>query len=48
MKEKDIKCQCGKLIGKWRNGKLYLYCKQCKKEVEVTFEPVETIKHKEP
>ena len=43
MAEKDLKCHCGKLLGKVKNGKLYLYCKQCKKEVQidVIFEPVQ-------
>ena len=31
----DINCTCGKLIAKIKNDKLYLYCKQCRKEVEV-------------
>lgn len=31
----DLKCHCGKLIGRYRNGKFYLYCKNCKKEIEI-------------
>lgn len=30
-----IKCCCGKLIGKYQDNKFYLYCKQCKKEIEI-------------
>ena len=31
----DIKCGCGKLIARLKGEKLYLYCKQCRKEVEI-------------
>jgi hypothetical protein len=33
--EKPIRCDCGKLIAKERDGKIYLFCKMCKKEVEL-------------
>lgn len=32
---KPIKCDCGKLIAKERDGKIYVWCKQCHKEVEL-------------
>lgn len=36
--ETDIKCSCGKLIAKERGGKIYLWCKSCRCEVELKFE----------
>lgn len=34
--EKDIRCECGKLLAKVRSdGKIMVWCKQCKKEVEM-------------
>ena len=33
--EKPIRCTCGKLIGLMRNGKIYIKCKGCKREVEL-------------
>lgn len=35
MQEKPIKCDCGKLLAKERDGKIFVWCKQCKKEVEL-------------
>lgn len=37
----DLKCECGKLVGRYKNGKLYLYCKKCKKEVEIELNKLE-------
>lgn len=37
----DIKCDCGKLVGRYENGKLYLYCKKCKKEIEIEVNKLE-------
>ena len=38
-KEKEkgtpIRCECGKLIAIRRNGKLYIRCRGCKREVEI-------------
>ena len=31
----EIRCNCGKLLAKFANDKLYLYCKRCKEEVEI-------------
>ena len=36
--DKSIKCDCGKLIAKIRDGKLYVWCKNCKREVEIKIE----------
>lgn len=36
-----IRCECGKVIAKYRNGRIYLWCKACRKEVELTIEKVE-------
>ena len=36
--ERPIKCSCGKLIAKERDGKIYLWCKNCHKEVELNIE----------
>ena len=33
---KDIRCKCGKLIARKRDdGKIYVWCKECRKEVEL-------------
>ena len=32
----DIQCsECGKLLARYKNGKIFLYCKRCKKEIEI-------------
>lgn len=33
--ESQIRCSCGKLIAKERDGKIYLWCKSCHQEVEL-------------
>lgn len=38
MSECNVKCDCGKLIAKKKNGKIYLWCKHCKKEIELKIE----------
>ena len=39
---KDIKCKCGKLLAKLHDdGKIYVWCKGCKKEVKLEVEPYE-------
>ena len=35
MGERKIKCDCGKLIAVERDGKIFVWCKQCKKEIEL-------------
>ena len=40
--DKPIKCDCGKMIAKYKDGKLFVWCKSCKREVEVKIEyPIE-------
>lgn len=34
----DIKCDCGKLIARAKDGKVYVWCKHCKKEVPIKLE----------
>ncbi len=43
MPEHNIKCPCGKLIAKERDGKIYVWCKHCKKEVELKIEKREPL-----
>lgn len=39
---KDIKCKCGKLIARQKDdGKIYVWCKECRKEVKLEVEPYE-------
>lgn len=39
MTEKEIKCDCGKLLAKQHaDGKIYIWCKKCRKEVELEVE----------
>lgn len=37
----DLKCECGKLVGRYENDTLYLYCKKCKKEIEIKLNNLE-------
>lgn len=42
MEEKEIHCSCGKLLAKRHSdGKIYVWCKECRKEVELEVEPYE-------
>lgn len=42
--EKAIRCTCGKLLAKARaDGKIMVWCKYCKKEVELEVEPSEPV-----
>ena len=44
LKEKEIHCSCGKLLAKRHSdGKIYVWCKECRKEVELEVEPYEPI-----
>ena len=36
--DKQIKCDCGKLIAKYKDGKLFVWCKSCKREDEIKIE----------
>lgn len=50
MNEKEIRCKhckSHKLLAKQReNGKIYVWCKECRKEVELEVEPHEPIKRR--
>jgi len=35
----DIKCDCGKLLAKQKDGEIYCFCKICKKEKPLKLEP---------
>ena len=37
----DIKCDCGKLLARHEKDKIILYCKRCKKEVEIEINKLE-------
>lgn len=42
MTEKEIKCDCGKLLAKQHaDGKIYVWCKKCRKEIELEVKPYE-------
>lgn len=43
MQEIPIKCNCGKIVAKRRDGKLYVWCKSCKREFEI---PIPKLKSK--
>ncbi len=34
----DVHCDCGKLLAKIKDGKIYVWCKNCKKEVPLKIE----------
>lgn len=38
-----INCTCGKLVGRVKDGKVYVWCKSCKKEVPI----LDLMKHEE-
>ena len=35
MGENIIRCDCGKLIAVERDGRIFVWCRRCKKEVEL-------------
>lgn len=35
MADKPIRCDCGKLVARQRDGVLYVWCKECRKEVPI-------------
>lgn len=42
--EKEIRCNCGKLLARrTKCGKIMVWCKQCRKEVELEVEPDEPV-----
>ena len=34
-----VNCTCGKMVARIRGGKVYVYCKTCKREVPLSLEP---------
>lgn len=36
---RPVTCECGKLVAVERNGKIYVRCKRCGRQVEVAREP---------
>lgn len=36
---RPVKCTCGKMVARIRGGKIYVYCKTCKREVLLPIEP---------
>ena len=48
--DKPIKCTCGKLLARVRDGKIYLMCRGCKREVpiEIDFRPCKESQDAEP
>ena len=40
---KPIQCTCGKMVARIRNGKVYVFCKTCKREVPLDIEPRATV-----
>lgn len=30
-----VRCECGKIVAYERNGKIYVYCKSCKRQIAV-------------
>lgn len=38
-KGEPIRCDCGKIIAFKKDGKLWLYCKKCKREIPIEPEP---------
>ena len=42
MQETPVKCNCGKLVAKWRDGKLYVWCKSCRRECEIPIQKPNT------
>lgn len=38
----NVKCSCGKLLAKRHDdGRIYVWCKECKKEIALEVEPYE-------
>ena len=38
-KKRPVKCECGKIIAYRLGNVLYLYCKQCKRQIPIKVEP---------
>lgn len=41
----ELKCNCGKLLARYENGNIILYCKRCRKEVKID---IDKLRAKEP
>lgn len=39
--EKPIRCDCGKLIAIERDGKVYIKCRGCKREFELSIQKMD-------
>ena len=39
-KGNPIRCECGKIIAYLKDGKIVLYCKQCKRQIPLEPEPL--------
>ena len=39
MAEKKIGCACGKMLARMENGVLFLWCKECRKEIPYVLIP---------
>lgn len=37
---KEIRCKCGKLLCKYEEGYLYLYCKSCKEQKKISIKEI--------
>lgn len=35
-----IKCKCEKMLARYENGVLYLWCKSCKKEIGIPIKDI--------
>lgn len=35
MHDLPVKCDCGKMVARWHGKHLYVWCKVCRKEVEI-------------
>ena len=35
-KDTPIRCECGRVVAYIRDGKIYVKCKSCKREVEIS------------
>lgn len=38
--DKKISCACGKMLARMENGMIYLWCKECRKEIPFVLIPV--------
>lgn len=43
-----IRCNCGKIVAYNRNGRIEVYCKECKKQIPVVILPQPYMQYTEP